>query len=104
MPAKKCDEVHHCLRRVSFVAIILNGDVALALGKFGAILVEEKGKMRKRRFFPSERAIHEDVFWCRGKPFFATDHVRNFHVMIIDDVGEVIRGKAIGFHEDLVVD
>ena len=59
--------------------------------------------MRKRRFLPAERAIHENVFWRGGKPFFATDHMRDFHVMIVDDVGEVVCGKTVGFQKRLII-
>jgi hypothetical protein len=40
----------------------------------------------------------------RRDPLFAAHHVRDLHQVIVDDVGEMVRGPAVGFHEHLHVD
>jgi hypothetical protein len=35
--------------------------------------------------------------------YIASEHMRNGHFVIVNDVGEVIRGESIGLHQDEVV-
>ena len=56
------------------------------------------------RVLPAEGTIEEHVEGCRGEPLLTTDHVADFHQVVIDDVGEVIGGEFVGtLVEHLVV-
>ena len=39
-----------------------------------------------------------------GDPLFGADDVGDLHEVVVDYVGEVVGGVAVGFEEDLVVD
>ena len=60
--------------------------------------------MPEARKIPAEGFVEEDVLGGGGDPFFGADDVGDVHEVVIDDVGEVIGGEAVGLHEDLVVD
>ena len=53
---------------------------------------------------PAEGFVEQDVLGGGGDPLFGADDVGDVHEVIVDDVGEVVGGKAVGLHEDLVVD
>ena len=60
--------------------------------------------MAEHGLFPAKGFVEHHVFWCRSNPFLATNDVADFHEVVVDHVGEVVGGKAIGFDQDLVVD
>ncbi len=41
---------------------------------------------------------------CGGDPLFGADDVGDAHEVVVDDVGEVVGGEAVGLEQDLVVD
>ena len=41
-------------------------------------------------FFPSEESIEQYVVRSAREPFLATDDMTNFHMIVVDDVSEVI--------------
>ena len=56
------------------------------------------------RVFPAERFIQEIVKGQGGKPFLSADDLRDFHQMVVHDIGKVIGGEFIGpFPEHFVV-
>ncbi len=60
--------------------------------------------MPEARELPAEGIVEQDVFRGGGDPLFGADDVGDLHEVIVDDVGEVIGGEAVGLHEDLIVD
>ena len=44
------------------------------------------------------------MFGRTADPFLPTDHMADFHVVIIHYIGEMVGGKTIGFANHLVVD
>ena len=60
--------------------------------------------MSGRWHVPAERLIDEQVLGCRREPVLAAEDVRDRHLVVVDDDGEVIRGVAVGLHEDLILD
>ncbi len=60
--------------------------------------------MPEARLLPAEGFVEEDVLGGRGDPLFGADDVGDLHEVIVDDVGEVVGGEAVGLHEDLIVD
>ena len=53
---------------------------------------------------PAEGVVEQDVLGGGGDPLFGADDVGDVHEVVVDDVGEVVGGEAVGLHEDLVVD
>ena len=39
-----------------------------------------------------------------GYPLFGADDVGDLHEVVVDDVGEVVGGEAVGLHQYLIVD
>jgi hypothetical protein len=39
-----------------------------------------------------------------GYPLFGADDVGDLHEVIVDDVGEMVGGEAVGLHQHLIVD
>ena len=60
--------------------------------------------MPEARKLPAEGVVEEDVLGGRGDPLFGADDIGDAHEVVVDDVGEVIGGEAVGLHEDLIVD
>src|SRR5437773_7733716 len=60
--------------------------------------------MRHRRGLPSECAIDQEMFRNRGDPLLAAHDVRDPHLVVIDDDGEVVGRKAIRLQNDLILD
>ena len=60
--------------------------------------------MPEARSWPSEGLIEQDVLRGRGDPLFGADDIGDEHEVVVDDVGEMVGGKAVGLHQDLVVD
>lgn len=47
---------------------------------------------------PSKRTVHEQMFGGGDEPLGATQHMADFHIMIIYYVRKVISGKSICFY------
>ena len=57
------------------------------------------------RVAPTEGAVEQVVQRQRREPLLATNHMRNLHQVVIDDVGQVIGRQLVGrFVEHLVVE
>jgi hypothetical protein len=56
------------------------------------------------RELPAEGLVEQDVLGRGGDPLFGADDVGDLHEVVVDDVGEVVGGEAVGLHQDLVVD
>ena len=84
-------------REPACVAIPL-AELAVAVG------FEDQRQVREHRVIPSKRAVQQHVQRGTWQPFFPADDVRNAHVMVVDHVGQVVRGKAVRLHQNLVVE
>ncbi len=60
--------------------------------------------MGEFRALPAEGFVKEHVQRRTGQPFLTSDHVRDPHQMVVDDVGEVVGGHAVALEQHLVVD
>ena len=55
--------------------------------------------------FPSESAIKEHVEGSGRQPFFATNHVRHLHQMVVNDIGQMVGWEVVSrLIEHLVVE
>ena len=104
VPAEKSNEVDEGLRGKSPVSVLLDGDVSLAFAQFRSVRIEKKGEVCKQGYLPSEVTVQKYMLRRAREPFFPPDDMRNPHQVVIHHVGQVIRGIAVGFQEDLVVD
>ncbi len=55
--------------------------------------------MRHHRRLPAERGVEMRVQRQRVHPFVAAQNVCDLHQMVVDDVGHVIGGDAVGLHQ-----
>ena len=72
--------------------------VAVALREFAlAVGFEQQRQVSEARHsvLPAERTIQQDVQWSRGQPFLATDHVCDFHEVVVHDIGQVVSGQLV---------
>ena len=81
--------------------------VAIALGKFSfSVRLEKQGQMSEagHGIGPAECLVQEVVERQGREPLLAADDFRNFHQMVIDDVGEVVGRQFVRpFPEYLVI-
>ena len=59
---------------------------------------------QKRGSLPAEGLVEEDVLGRGGDPLLGADDVGDLHEVVVDDVGEVVGGEAVGLQQDLIVD
>mgnify|MGYP001040435765 CR=1 FL=1 len=59
--------------------------------------------MGKLRAFPTKEAIKQNMQRGRWEPFFTADYMRDFHQMVINNIGEMIGRHAIAFIKDFIV-
>ena len=52
---------------------------------------------------PTKGPVKQHVQGGAGQPFFASDDVRDAHVVVVDDVGQMVGRQAIRLHQHLVV-
>ncbi len=72
--------------------------VAVALAQFAiSVGFEQQRKVGELRCLPAESFVEHHMKWCRGKPFLASDHMRDFHQMVVHNVGQVVSGHTVGF-------
>ena len=60
--------------------------------------------MRVQRRLDAERAQHVDLARRVVDVVVAADHVRDLHVVVVDDDAEVVGGRAVGARDDQVVE
>jgi len=62
------------------------------------------GQVDVLRVFPTEGFVKQVVFRGGGEILLPANDVRNFHQMVVDHIGEVVRGEAVRFEQYLVVE
>ena len=72
----------------------------MAFGQFGhaAVLIfsHEQGQVHIGGDLPSEGFVQQVVFGGGGEVLAAPHHVGDMHQVVINDIGEVISGIAVG--------
>ena len=104
IPAKQRDVIDDRSRQESHPHQVFKGGVALALAHFCAILADDMGQVDVLRVFPTEGFVKKVVFRGGGEILLPANDVRNFHQVVIDHIGEVVRGEAVRFEQYLVVE
>ena len=102
--AQEAEEVDQRLGEVAGLLVEGERDGVLALGDLGLVGVAEERHVPEFGLLPAEGLVEQDVLGGGGDPFLGADDVGDLHQVVVDDVGEVVGGEAVGLHEDLVVD
>ena len=102
--AHEAEEVEDGRGEIAGVAVVDERDGVLALGDLRFVEIAQQRHMPEARKLPAEGLIEQDVLGGGGDPLLGTDDVGDLHEVIVDDVGEVVGGEAVGLHEHLVVD
>ncbi len=102
--AHEAEEVDDGFGEEAGLAVVDEGDGVFALGDFGFVEVAQEGHVPEAGDLPAEGFVEQDVLGGGGDPLFGADDVGDVHEVVVDDVGEVVGGEAVGLHEDLVVD
>ena len=104
VPSEKGEEVEERGRDDAEVAILLGRVAPFALRKPLAVAAQNQWQMREHRHFGAECAEQHDVLGRVREVIVAARDVRDVHVDVVDDDGEVIRRIAVGAQEHEVVD
>ena len=101
-PAQAGEIVEDGFGEVALTFVFEHGDGAVALRELLTVLTVDERQVGEDGHFSAERAV--DVDLARGvvDVVSAADHVAHFHVPVVDDDGEVVRGNAVA-HDDQVV-
>ncbi len=59
--------------------------------------------MRELRRLEAEALVEQDVLRRRADPLLTAHDVRDAHLVVVDDHGEVVRRETVGLHDDLIV-
>ena len=102
--AHEAEEVEQRLGQEAGFAVVDEGDGILALGDFGLVEVAQQGHVPEARQLPAEGLVEQHVLGGGRDPLLGADDVGDLHEVVVDDVGEVIGGEAVGLEQDLVVD
>ena len=63
------------------------------------VFIEEQGQMGEEWWSPLETLVQENMLGGGGQPLFATEDVSDVHLVVVDDVGEVVCGVTIALVE-----
>ena len=102
-PSQKSDEIDDRLRYKSLFDQILIGGVAAALGQLVVILVCDQRAVDIFGNLPAEGLIEAVVLGRGGDVLISADDMGDAHEVVVDDIGEIVGGIAVGLDEDHVV-
>ena len=97
--AHEAEKVDEGVGEEAGLTVVDEGDGIFALGDLGFVEVAQERHVPEARLLPPEGLVEEDVFRGRGDPFLGADDVGDAHEVVVDDVGEVVGGKAVGLHK-----
>ena len=102
-PAQTHQIVQQRFRQVAVVAVLHHGDCTVALGELGTVVTQDHGDVGKFRYRRVQRLV--DVDLARGvvDVVFATHHVGDLHIPVIDHYAEVVGRRAVGTADDQIV-
>ena len=103
-PPEQGQEVDHGLREVAHLAVLGDGGGAVALAQLGAVGGQDDGQVGEERRRPAEGLVEAQVAWRAGEPLLGPEHVADLHIVVVDHVGEVVCGEAVGLEQYEVVD
>ena len=102
--AHEAEEVDHGFGEEAGLAVVDERDGIFALGDLGLVEIAQEWHVPEARQLPAEGLVEQDVLGRGGDPLLGADDVGDLHEVVVDDVGEMVSGEAVGLHEHLVVD
>ena len=103
VPADQGDVVEQRLLEVTLFDEVAVVGVAVALGELAVLVLHDRGQVDVDRLLPAKGLVEQVVLGRGGEVLVAAQHVGDAHGVVVDDVGEVIGGHAVGLDEDVVV-
>ncbi len=103
-PAEARKVVDQRVGQVAHVAVRHHRRGAVALAEPRAIDAEDERDVCERRHRVAERPVEQDLLRRVGQVVLAADDVRDPHVGVVDDGAEIVRRRAVGAHDDEVVE
>ena len=104
-PAKAEQIVEQGLRQeTELVAIGLDAERAMALGKLGAVGAMDQRHMAIDRLGPSHRPDDRELAKSIVEMVVAADDMRDPHVVIVDDDREHVGGRSVGAKQDEIIE
>ncbi len=94
-PAQVGKKIDQCFRFIMVGDIIsgINRNTFLFCFPFGEFTTRwrhDKRKMCHHRRFPFKIVIKKNMFRCTAEPFLSTNHMGDFHQMVVYYIGEVV--------------
>ena len=103
-PAEPRDVVQHRFGREAAVAVALHRHRFLSLRQLLPARLDEQRHVREQRRLPAHALVDEELARRAGHVLAAADHVRDAHVVVVDDDGEVVDRRAVGPRDHEVVE
>ena len=103
-PSQQGQVVDHCIGEKPLIGVRRNRCRSVALRQFRPVLAEDEGDVGEFGDGPAERAIDQHLPMRIRQMLLGPNHVRDAHVMIVDDHGEVVRRQAIGAHQNEIAE
>ena len=103
-PAQQGEVVDQRLRQVAQLAEIPHRRGAVTLAELAALGPEHHGVVREGGRRRPQRLVEQHLPRRVGEVVVAADDVRDAHVAVVHDGGEVVAGDAVGTHDDEVAD
>ena len=96
-------EIKKRVGKVTLLSELQRRSCPVPFAQLAAVRSQYHRNMPKLRLLPAERFIKQNMPRRAGNPFFGAYHVRNFHIVVVDGMCEVIGRKAVRFEHDMVV-
>src|SRR3989344_1012701 len=105
MPAEEREEIHHRFGQISFGAVFEDVFRAITLPELlRAFSTEDDRHSRDGRPLYLQRVVEREEFWRRRDEFFSAYDVRYLHLIIVDDVREIIGRIPVGLDKYEIVE
>src|SRR6218665_3349143 len=102
-PAEAQQVIAHRFGQVSFVRVFVQTDRAVAFGQLGAVFAQNHGDVRKLRHVPAHGVVNHALAEGIRQVVIAADHVGDAHVVVVDNDGQHVCGRAITAQQNHIV-
>ncbi len=92
------------LGQVAHGAIGIDAERPVALGQLGAVRPVDERDVGHDRQRPAERVVEDLLAGAIGQVVVAADDVGDAHVVVVDDDGEHVGGRAVRAQDDEIVE
>ena len=103
-PAEPHEIVAQRGRQIAHLAVGLDAERAVALRQLGAVGPVDQRHVREDRHLPAHGRVDLRLARGVGQVVDAADDVRDLHVVVVDDDGEIVGRGAVAAQDDEVVE